>query len=1337
MTNDGRNDSRINHFTCVARLLKDTASVVYTQKNRLKRHISKIQYTNNKEGIPIQYTKAILNLKSGNEQDMMYNSDRRNYYNYQEKNINGLKNDFNLNIEIESNSKPVTKNLRKSQERKRCIQKKLGSVKRQQSEELLMEDIEDKKICRDCKLIEQNINSEEPYNIYYNSSLRLKKNNDDYFINILKQLIEKLDKSNQSKSLSRKDLLVQKSNNEQLSLKNKSAENLNSSAEEELKLTFEKRRKKKEDNHIINKLDSNPENISINGMWVKNKLKGNNKHDYNPMIIDLRSELVSKNKTISRGDMNTFDDLINSNDKIIETNHDNSDNLNNLKAIVTQENKEVSISPILENNDHFLVTRETPKPFYMSAELKDKLDSTVIDNSNNFKFTDVVFTDPSEKKKNSNLKVNNINQKKALESATSATGNFQISSNAESIKDSKYDRNDRLKIKISDEVAKSNESNHDENNNSKEFNLISVKKENLNCSCNKKLNKNILSSPIMKNITEIRTDTYTSPKNLKVKSQNRSNKSQKTNNENTKENNTNESISIKNKNELDYNLIEKKQIPYIMNIKADAPKIKKLQKSVLTINNNSTQTTKDRKIKTNLQKILSENKSSYLKFEDQKKKNNNENTYHFKEIKNKRIPLIPKTLSQKYPRNYVIELKQNISRLPHTDMKNNYEKCNNKNKTNKNKSILMMNRTFKGLSQPQNKTVSQILPQGVQKKSRKHENLDENNANVSSKKVVIKFKYNAPKSSKIHTERNYGGYNVDDISVDNKISSVIVSPVSMQNINKPLSKTLSKKSKIGLDYSDVDVTKNSTRKLIVGSNMGKTVNENINNMKKPVNSRNNPLGLVKKIENIKSYTGPKNIPGIIENGSTDEKRINVNKTALQLNISKPIQFIRTSNPSNPLSITSQKQNNDITSNHKLKNSQNGKKAKDILFASNSNEKIPIKKYDIFDKPDLVLRNKNTFNNDKTTKSSIFIIKNESKPNVKKLKYEANLNELSKVTLSKVPQTGDDCDHEHAPYKYDDLEPIIFNESTEQPKLSTRNSRLFFQYPSQQPLYGNQFQNIPGSNLLKSVPINRPEDDDNRTRINNGGKVINIEKQQYLPEFNLSKYGLIEENTSISNFIKYDVKILDGKNFNQSRFEILPQLNVDNGLFKIPLLGYTDYDNNGSEYISDILIPIKKSNGQYTAISLTNLLTGDFHLLNKHNVNALAVDLSSGMKSRLSASQTSIDGTNSNKTGKLYDSIILKTFHENEEDNEQMVPIHIIQIINNGICSNNDTKIEKKHDRNKNVQNFRNKVKKVSSERPQNLSNNLRKINKKLENAYNHFDSEILDRFLQVYTPLTL
>jgi hypothetical protein len=1321
MTKVERNDSRMIHYPRIAKPLKDSASVICTQKNRIQRHIPR---KHNEKDTPKQYIKVILDLKSGNEQDTMFNNDSVNYYNYKEKNTNGLIDNCNINTEIESNSKPVTNNVSKSHERKRCIQKKLGSIKRQQSEELLTESIEDEKIsehrCRDCKFLKQNTNPEEPNNIHNNCSSQLKQTYDDYFIDILKQLIEKLDKAKQSKSLSRKDFLVQKSN-ELLSLKNKSAEKTNSSSEGELKLTFEKMK----GNCIMDKLDFSPENISVNGKWVKNKIKGNKTHEFYPVIINLTNELIYKNKTTSRGDMNTFDDLINSNDQIIETNQDISDNLNNLKVTGTQENKEISISPILENNEHFLVTRETPRPLYLSFESKDKLGSTIIDDSNNCKFTTADLTDPFEKKKNSNHKAHR-NQDKSLESIT---GNFKTTSNVELIKDQKFDINDKLKTKTSDEIV---ESSLDENDNPEELNSISVKIDNLNCSCNKKTIKN-MSSTIMKNITEIKTDTYTSPKNFKVKGQKRSNKSQKTNDENIKENNRNETILIKNKNGLNFNLFEKNQIPFIASIKVDVPKNKKIQKSVLTVKDNNSQIKRGHKVNTNLQNILSEN--SDLKFEDQKKINNNEKTYNVDEIKNKRIPSIHKILSQKYPRNYIIQLKQNVLRKPQTDMKNSFETFNNKNKTNTNTD--MTNSTSKILDRPQNKISSQILPQSIEKKSRKSENLDKNNADISLKNVVTKFKFDAPISSKIHTERNYGRYNAFSIPVDKKKNSMIVSPVSMQSITKPLFKTMSKKSNIGLDYNDVNITENNTRKLITGSYMDKTIKENIDNMKKTVNSRNSQLGLVKKIDNTKIYTGPKNTSRIIENDPTDEKRIIVNKTALQLNKSKPIQLIQTLNP---LSITSQKKNNNIISKRKLKNSLNDRNITDILVSSISNQKLPIEKYDIFDKSGLVLRNKNTLNDDKTTDSLVFTKKNGSSPNLKKLKYESNLNKLPQAKLLKVPPTGDHFDHEHAPYKYDDLKPIIFNEATEKPKLSNRNSRLFFQHPSQQPLYGNKFHNTPDFNFLQSVPIIRPENDDYSMWTKNNGEEINIEKQQYLPELNLSSYDLNEDNISTSDFIKYDIKILDRKYFNQSKFEKLLQLKVNNSIFKIPLLGYTDYDNNnGSEYISDILIPIKKSNGQHMTISLTNLLTGNFHLLNRDNENSLAINHSSDMDSQLSASQTSIknDGSNSDKTGKLCDLVTLKTFHANEEDNKQMVPIHIIQIINNGICSNNDTKIEKKYNRNKNLQNFRNQGKRVSSVRPKNLSNNLRKTNKKLENAYNHFDSEILDRFLQVYTPFTL
>lgn len=1315
----------------IAGSLKNTISTVtFPPKNRYQRQIPRIYYSVNKKYTPGQYAKVKLDLNSDNEQDMTYDYyDSGNYYNYQVKNTNGLINDCNLSSEIESNSKPVTKTLSESQERKRCIQKKLGSRKHQQ-EELFSESIEDEKIselkCRDCKLLKQNTNLEEPKN---SSNSRLKKINDEYFINILKQLIDKLDKPKRSKSLSRKDLLIQKSN-ELVSFENKSAEKPNNSSSEELVLTLEKIK----GNRMMDKLDSSPENIFINGKWVRNKIKENNNYDSKPVANLIRSELGDRNESIPRGDMNSFD-LINPKTQITVTNQDISDNLNNLKVTSIQENKEVSTSPTPEEKEHFLVTRETPNPLYLSSTLKNKLDSTIIDDNDKWKFKTADFMDIIDKKNDIPKKMYDKNQDKSIKSTL---GNFQTTSNMESSEDSTFDINNNIKTKNFDDIFESSVDENDsnsKNNNSMETDSVSVEEENnslekkLDCSCNKKIFRNILSSTIMKNITEIRTDT-SSPDNFRVKSQNRSKKSRKTNGENIKENNTSESTLIKSKNYLNLDLLEKKQIPYVSKNIVNVPKVEKLQKSGLAFHDNNLQNNKVWKVKTNLQNVLSENKSSYLKSQDQNKKINNEGAYNSDETKNKRIPLIPKNLSQKYPRQFVTQLKQDISRKPHTYTENSFGKFNNNNKTATNRKISTSNRAFKGSDRTQNKIVSKILPQSIPKKLKEHENIDENHTKMPLKTVVTKLKYDVPMNSKSHTG-NYDGYNGDAVTMDKKISPITLSPVTMKSINMPLSKTMTKQSKIVLGHSDVDVTKNNPRKFVIESNAGKTVKENINNMKKVVASRNNPLGLDKNIDNTKIHTRPKNTLGNTANGPTDRKRINFNKPTLKAN--KTNTSLLVPKPSTPLGTTPPKQNNDAISKYKFKNPINDRRI--------SNEKIPIEKYDFLVKPDLALRNKNTFNDEETTKS-VFIKKNGSSPNSQKLNYETNWDAIPQAKLPKVTQTENDYDYEHSPYKSDDLKPIIFNEPTEKPKLSNRNSKLFLQHASRQPSLGYQFQSTPDPHPLQSVPIIRPEYDDYPdTGKNNNGEVTKyIEKPQYVPELNVSSYGSIEDDTNILDSIKFDVNDLDGTFLNQSKFEILPQLNVDSGVFKIPLLGRTTFDDNknGSEYISDILIPIEKSNGQYAAISLTQLLTGDFHLLNGDDKHSLAVDLTSDMNSPLSASQTSNDGAKSDKTGKPCDPITLKTFHTNGEGEKQMVPVHIVlQIINNGMCSNNGTKTEKKQERNNNLQKFRNESKRVSYIRPQNVPNNPRKINQKLENAYSHFDSEILDRFLQVYTPNTV
>jgi hypothetical protein len=85
------------------------------------------------------------------------------------------------------------------------------------------------------------------------------------------------------------------------------------------------------------------------------------------------------------------------------------------------------------------------------------------------------------------------------------------------------------------------------------------------------------------------------------------------------------------------------------------------------------------------------------------------------------------------------------------------------------------------------------------------------------------------------------------------------------------------------------------------------------------------------------------------------------------------------------------------------------------------------------------------------------------------------------------------------------------------------------------------------------------------------------------------------------------------------------------------------------------------------------------------------------------------------------------------------PVHIVQIINNGLCSKscNDTDKGRQFRRNDGVnsQRSRNEGNRVSRAGLSQKTSNNRQVNRKiLQNAYNHFDSEILDRFLQVFAP---
>ncbi|XP_050063140.1 metacaspase-2-like [Aphis gossypii] len=1350
----------ILNSTLLSSILPDTFVVTSSQTNRLPRQVRQDSNKSNNEDTEYKrYIKVILDLKPDNYEDMYDYYDDGKYNNNREKKINSLINELNLYREIEQNSKPITMNLNESQERKRCTKKisqNLGSINHQQSQKLRLTNIEDgiepTLRCTDCELLKSNINSREPKN-NYNSNLQLEKMDDDYFIKVLNQLIDKINKPKNVKSNLFENLPIQTST-EKIILDNSSFinQNTNGSSEEEMIVKFEKIK----GNRIVNKLKSSPENIFINGNWVRNKIIENKVSDSKPLINDRRNELNDKNESISNNDMKQLN-LKDSKNQVIESNENISNKFKDL-SVGPEENKYISTSPLTEENKHILFSRATIMPFVVSSTSKYKSDSSIPDDSYKLKITTNEYTDQFNKEENvSSHEENNQSQYEPTINNSSTTVSI-----FESNEELTSDLNEASKIKnpgtveSNDNIPKTNFSNEEtivENSNLDEKENKSLD-DNMNCSCNKKIIKNILSSTMVTNITEIKTDRITSPNNLKMNSHKRSNQLLKKNSEKNKAKNIkNEENLIKNKNDMSSDFLGKKQVPYESrsNNNFKETNVNMLQGSILNIDGDKSQSTNDNKKNRNMEIDLKN--SSFksiipeLKLKGQRKRNNDENTHKVEEINNKRMPLTSKTLPQKNTMQFISKIK----RLPQNDgtlVRNNNKENNSIDKITHNNNIFK-----KSSGQMLNKIISQTPLQTIS--SKQIENITK-----SPKKLIEKIKHNIPINSKIHTVSNFGDYNktyyttsARKIFTHPKIFSQ--APLKITNKYSPQSTPRNLEKLITND--DLNATKNSPRKFVTESdkntsynpnnrifkNLKENNNKNIMSQKNSMNANNldpiqlkRPPSLVKTIESTKIQMTPKNkiidiypikIPTYVKSNDTSSI---INKHILKSKISKPNLSIQSPKTFSSSVTTEQMKNNEnipLLKLNKILNNAKTKPSSEPLFL----EKIDRTRYNLSNKPlTLTLKNKNILN-DQSPAEQVFIKKTDTKQNLK-LKYEDDdSNAALKSYSPKQSQLGDQYDHEHAPYTNEDLEPILFDELMKKANTSNKNSQFLTHSPnSGQFLNGNQRYQELDVKLLQSVPINQLKYDKNYDTQRKNKFEVNDKKHKNPPDLNESNNFSIN-TVSLDN----DESSPNNEYLNPNRFGVLSQVKIADGVFKIPLVSQTSVDNNGSEYVSEIFIPIEKPDGKHSAISLTKLLTGDFKLLNELGVERLSVIKSkSEMDSTLSSTRTSTDCESKD----LVNPNPLKILQAKQED-EKSVPIHIIQIINNGQCSykHNGTDTIKKceHDDDEHkFHKFQNEGRRLSSVKSQNTPNNNKQIQRKIEKAYNHFDSEILDRFLQVYSP---
>ncbi|XP_025200333.1 uncharacterized protein MAL13P1.304-like [Melanaphis sacchari] len=1341
--------------TWINSILPVTSVVTSSQINRFPRHVQQVSnISNNEDTESKRYIKVILDLKPDNYDDMYDYYDDGKYNDNRRKKINGLIDDLNLHREIEQNSKQITRNFNESQERKRCTKKitqNEGSINHQQPQKLLLTNIENgiepTIKCTDCVLLKPSINLEESKN-NYNSNLQLEKMDDDYFIKVLNQVIDKINKSKNLKSNLFKNLPIQTSIEPSI-IEN---QNTNSSSGEETIIKFEKIK----GNHIVNKLESSPENTFVNGNWVRKKIIENKMNDCKPIVNDRKNELNDKNESISDNNMEqlNFKDLKN---QVVETNDNISNKFNDL-SVVTEKNKYISTSPLTEENKHLLFSRETIMPIVVSSTSKYKSDSSITGDNYKLKFTTKPYTDQFNKEKNvSSHEENNKSQyEPTLSNFPTTVAIFE--SNEKIISD----LNEASKSKNPDRVVEYNDNNpktifsdeettvENSNLNEKENNSLD---DNLNCSCNKKIIKNILSSSMVTNITEIKTDLYTSPNSLKMNSHKRSNQLLRKNSKiNKAKNITDREYLIKNKKDLNPDFLGKKLVIH-ENTRKNNLKESNLNSSygsILNIDDNQSKGTNNKRINKNVE-IDSKNSSfksmiPELKLNGQTQRNNEENNKNLEKINSKRMSLIPKTLPQKNTRQFNVKLKH-FPQNDDTSVRNNYRENNNMNKIKENNNIFN-----KSSTQIVDKIISGSPLQIISNKQ------VENITKRSPRKFIEKMKI--PINSKIHTESNFGNYNNTNYMTSAKkifAAPRILSQVPLKVIDKHLPQSTPINLEKLIKSYDINVTKNIPRQFTIESDKYTTFNPNnrifkkfkVNNNKdiisrKDILNTNNldlvklqrPSSLIKNIKSTKIQMTPENKITNVYSTKTPlyAKSSNtstiISEHILKSKISKPVPSIKNQKTFISSDTINQMKNNENVPVLKLNKSLNNfkKKPNSEPLVLDKTDKI---KYNLFDRPlTLTLKNKNILNYQSPIEQ-VFIKKTDSKENLKLKFDDAKLNGSLKFYSPEQSQVEDLYDNEHAPYTNEDLEPILFDEPMKKANISNKNSQFIIQSPNSRQLSnGNQRHHKLDVKLLQPMPINQIEYNENYDSQIKNKFEVNVKNHKNQSDLNKSKIFPI--NTVMLDNDKFDVSNPNDESLNPHRFGVLSQVKIADGVFKIPLVSQTSIDNNGSEYMSEIFIPIEKPDGKHSAISLSKLLTGDFKLLNEPGVERLSVIKPvSEIDSKLSSTHSSTDCERKD----LINSNLSKILQMIQEG-EKSIPIHIIQIINNGQCSysHNGTDTIKKIEKDDDGHKFQNESRKLSFIRSQNTPNNNRQIRRKIKNAYNHFDSEILDRFLQVYSP---
>lgn len=1448
--------SRINDIP-VAKLFEDNKSMEFPEQVRFSRQIQKKFNQNNKKDNLRHHIKIMFDLQPKNGEDIHKSYDNNDYYDdYQTKNTNSLLDDWNFDTEIELNSKPITKTLSESQERKRCTKVNTNGLEFsnfQQPQQLILKSNNDRSKsilkCRDCNFLKTNMNPIKSTNNYEN--LRLKPINYNDSINILEQLIDELNKSKDLQSSSfqntNKEITVENKEMEPLSTVNKlPGKNINNSSSEEWVLKFEKLK----GNHIIILLNNtHPENTVVSGKWVRDKILENKYNNSKPIVIDLRNEFNDMNESISKNDVIMPTNLL-AEKPAVDNFENNSYNLNSSTVSNTPENKDTLSSLQPEKNEHFLVTRETLKPLYLLSTSRD-MDNSMIVESDKWKPTTKIFIDNFNKDNHSTYYENDSNNQE--NASEPSVNNYQTTPYFELNEELASDLSNSSEIKNLDGVLESNI--HVNNNDPKIDHPGSVivdtslvendnysSENDINCrSCDKKVIKNILSSTLIKNMTKIETDTYLIPNSSKMKSKCLSDRTQKytVNNEsyvntdintrgdiplprsvNTKiksrkpvlrndmsiykqsethlgqkkynndllsrksinngdkifstsdrysfiKNTSDKAIERKNKNKINLDGSKKELIYKILNkSNLKKPRVDTLREPLLVIDDDQVHATiKNKKsewekssFKNTIPKL---NFKNQLKLEDQNKKNYIEKLRSNNENNNNRVSLIPKYLPQKNLKILTTKLKKEFKNIQNTNTEKNIKTHDNMDDINVTKKI---SKTPKQLTNKLNKIIA--LPQIMSRKSEFNDNI----IRKSLKKETINLEHESTIKSKTFKGENNRKYNTDDVTLIKMVPPPFKnsSQVSKKESNKSSLETVSHHIRNLTVEHDNNVLRENPKKLNTelheyvlfnphtnaGENSKKSNSENKQVSSKIKNNNNNGLVFIKlrKFPNLEENNDDANIKFTPKN--TNEDMVYINTTEIPMDIQKGYKRITSITDASKLKNVKYSkltdtditpiENHEIATTLKLKKSLNDGNKKNNLSSLVIDQKIPTQNNPI-SQPIMPLKKRNYFNDEISTESS-FIENTYLKPNVV-LKNQLSLNDIVESKSPKVSQIKSIYDPKYAHYKTEDLKPIKFTNIHKIPTLTNENSRFYFQNPfNWQTLFGNKFQFL-GFRPFQAVPIIRPEYDDYYDTWRNDQGETDNEKNKH-EQTSVQNNNLVDDNIPVeflklnteslhknlqiekpksynvgTELNKYDINDSKKTYLSESKFEILPQIQIVDGVFKIPLVGQKKIDNRRNEYISDIFIPIEKLNGQHSGISLTDLLKGDLRLFNGYGEHPSTNEPAQDINSML----TSISTDRANFDVSVNEPPTPKTVQANKEKEKPV--LHVIQIINNGLCSN-ISKISEKIENNEGLYKVKSEDKRISSTRQAVPVN--RKIDKRLEKAYKHFDSEIMDKFLKVY-----